>query len=439
MGGICGSYGTIEDLNPLVNNLRKDEERVLYALNPGVAKVGKEGRCLGEGFLLGNIYSEVDIESALEGKIEDVAKSLSDISRTADGEFFITAFDSGKLCLARDYCGKLPVYIQDSPLFAFSTKKGKSDNGFPSQRLQDGSCVLVKNNKVVKTYKRPKLSFSRKRIDIFESVPLITQELENAITRRIAFDKKPSILFSGGLDSSLIAKIAARECDPSLITIGSDCSEDVEVAMAFEQELGVGLKCIEITPDLLEKEIPGFIKNLYDPSIMDVEIALPFYLAARHSDSKLIMSGQGADELFGGYYRYNEAYKESPAAFEKMQLKDIEELGEKNLERDQIAVKLGKSHLTTPYLTPKMIDIALKTDTMTKINVRHNKLVLRKIGQSAGLPKMIYERNKKALQYGSGIHSIFKKMAKEKGFTKENAKSGGYMGPLEMLIASFLE
>ncbi len=437
MGGICGSFGSSAQLESIAKKIRENDERELYVKNPGVALIGNRGRCFGDGFFYGNIYSDEEIDACYEGTIDDIAKSFAAIARKADGEFIITAFHSDKLCISRDYFGKMPLFFQKKPVFQFSTSQKGFEKSKNVARVPEGSSVVVKNGKITKRHIRPKLKFKKKRLDFFTAMPLIQKELGAAIERRAQHHKKLTIMFSGGLDSTLLAKIGMKYADISLVTIGSECAEDRINAEKLEDLFGLKLDIIELDPEVVEKHARTVIDAIGSRSVLDFEIALPSYLAALHTKADLLISGQGADELFGGYFRYNEAYKKSPEEFEKIQLYDIINLSEKNLERDQLAVKAGGSHLSTPYLTPELASIALSTETMTKINVLHNKIVLRKIAEKNCLPMEICIRNKKAMQYGCGIHTILQKMAKERSYTKEKAKEEGYTGPLEMIVNSF--
>jgi len=436
MGGICGSFGPHENLEALVENIKTEHDRVLYATNPGVALVGKEGTCFGDGFLIGKIYSDHDPQDFFMDKIEDTSKALGELAKNADGEFIIVAFDDDKLCLARDFFGKLPVYINRKPTFQFATGMNPFKGSNKKTRMPEGTSLYVKKGSVSKKYARPSIKFYRKRMDFFTSLPMIRDNLENSIERRSQKHKSFDILFSGGLDSTLMACIATKYANIRLLTIGTEDCDDVRSAMEIEDELGTKLKVIELTKDSIEENASSLIKGIGSNDVIDFEIAFPIYMAALESSSKYLMSGQGADELFGGYFRYNEAYKESPEKFEEMQLKDLKEIGRNNLERDYYASKAAGCHITTPYLTPEMLKIALSTDTMTKLNVRQNKLVLRKIAEDMGLPECVYSRKKKALQYGCGIHDILRSLAKDRGFGKETAKSKGFMGPLDMLVKS---
>ncbi|HOP09832.1 MAG TPA: asparagine synthase-related protein, partial [Candidatus Methanofastidiosa archaeon] len=234
----------------------------------------------------------------------------------------------------------------------------------------------------------------------------------------------------------LLSTIAKEHANVRLITIGTEDCDDVASAIEIEEELGTKLKVVDLTPEIVEKHASHLIESIGSSDVIDFEIAFPVYVAGLNSKSKYLLSGQGADELFGGYFKYNEAYKESPDKFEEMQLRDLRDIGKNNLERDYFAAKAAGCIISTPYLTPDMLKIALSTDTMTKINVRQNKLVLRRIAEDMGLPESVYMRKKKALQYGCGIHEILRKLAKEKGFSKDVAKTNGYMGPLDMMVRS---
>lgn len=436
MGGICGSFGTTEQLEALVSHIKQEGERELYVKEPGVAITGREGRCLGEGFFFGKLYSDEDLNDYFGDSIDETAKAFSAFVHQADGEYVLTSFDNGKLCLARDFYGKMPLFTQHEPVYQFSTGRG-GFQGEQTERLAEGETVVVKNNKVTKRYERRKFKFEKERKDFFTTLPLIREELDSALRRRAACCGPLTILFSGGIDSALLAHCAREFADVSLVTVGHEGCEDREMAEALEAELGINLQTIDLTIEDIERYGTDLIEAIGGGSVLDFEIAFPFYMAARTTHAGLLVSGQGADELFGGYHRYNLAYKESPDAFEKMQLNDLSEIGRTNLERDQLAVRAGGSHLTTPYLTPTMTEYALSTETMTKINVRNNKLVLRKIAEKMGLPASIAERKKKAIQYGCGIHSLLSTMAKERSITKEKAKESGFKGPLEMVVKSF--
>ena len=438
MGGMCGSFGTFEHLESLVEPIKDEGERELFVRNPGVAVIGTDGAYMGNGFFHGNIYSEEDLSSCYEGTIDEIAKNLSALSATADGEFVATAFGHDRLCIARDFFGKHPLFMSKEPCFHFSTSVAGFEDPAMRLKIEDGSTLTVKKGRIYKTYKRPKLSFKKKRIDFFTALPLILAELNAALARRAAHAPEFSVMFSGGIDSALLAKLSLAHANVCLMTIGSDVAEDCEIATQFEQEMGATLTVVDLDEDVVLDSAADVIGAIgRNCSVMDFELALPAFLAAKHAKSKLLFSGQGADELFGGYFRYQEAYRESPAAFEKMQLADIAAIGSTNLARDQLAARANDCSITTPYLTPAMADIALSTETLAKINVTKNKIILRKIAENEGLPLEICQRKKKAMQYGSGLHQLLKQIARDRGYTKDAAKEAGFVGPLDMLVHSF--
>ncbi|MEC8996846.1 MAG: asparagine synthase C-terminal domain-containing protein, partial [Candidatus Thermoplasmatota archaeon] len=114
---------------------------------------------------------------------------------------------------------------------------------------------------------------------------------------------KISISFSGGIDSTLIAFLAKKYCDVELIAVGIPDAHDLEAARSASELIDIGLKVIEVEPKDMITEAMEMQKCLNLSSI-EVEFMLPFWIAAKNSENSILMCGQGADELFGGYARF---------------------------------------------------------------------------------------------------------------------------------------
>jgi len=147
---------------------------------------------------------------------------------------------------------------------------------------------------------------------------MIITTLSKSVKKNLTHDC--AILFSGGVDSSLITALAARHVpDISLITVGFPGSNDVkwapEAAKLLELEDNLVLKIIDI--DDVESTIPRVMDALETSDPMAISLGVPLYIActkARNRNTDLLLAGQGADELFGGYHRYKEIAKEGPSA-----------------------------------------------------------------------------------------------------------------------------
>jgi len=146
-----------------------------------------------------------------------------------------------------------------------------------------------------------------------------------------------AVLFSGGVDSSLITALAARHVPGiTLITVGFSGSNDVKWAPDAAQLLGVEnsliLKIIDL--DDVESTIPCVIEALETADPMAISLAVPLYIAcieAKNRNTDLLLAGQGADELFGGYHRYKEIAKEGASALHEAIAADVARLPRRDI------------------------------------------------------------------------------------------------------------
>ena len=219
-----------------------------------------------------------------------------------------------------------------------------------------------------------------------------------------------AVAFSGGLDSGIIAYLL-KDCNVKLYTVGVEESKDVENAEEAANLMGLELQIIDINEnDILEGIL--FLKRI-EPSINALEASyeLPLYFVCSYADERDVYTGQGSDELFGGYAKY----LENP----ELMVEDFNKLMAKTKPREiKIATLLGKE-LHTPYLDKRIIEFASNIPRELKIKNGVRKYILREAGRYLGVPNEIVEREKKAAQYGSGIWKLMKNMAKERGLSVE--------------------
>ena len=112
-----------------------------------------------------------------------------------------------------------------------------------------------------------------------------------------------TVSFSGGIDSSLIAFIAKKYCNVELISVGTKNSHDLEAAKTAAEQMGMKLRKVVLEPEEMVNEALELQKNLNLKQI-EVEFMLPFWIVAKNTNDSILMCGQGADELFGGYARF---------------------------------------------------------------------------------------------------------------------------------------
>jgi asparagine synthase (glutamine-hydrolysing) len=135
----------------------------------------------------------------------------------------------------------------------------------------------------------------------------------------------------------------------------------------------------------------------------------------------VVLAGQGADELFGGYQRYVTEYcKEGSEKVLKTMFHDVVNIHLSNLERDLKVTGYHDVELRMPFASFDVAEFAVGLPIECKIEPSPNtlrKLVLRKAALNAGMPSSIVNKPKKALQYSTGINDAVKRIAKKYGET----------------------
>jgi len=225
-----------------------------------------------------------------------------------------------------------------------------------------------------------------------------------------------SISFSGGLDSTLIAKLSLEFGDPECIVVGSCGSTDIVNARKAADLLGVDLKEVELTEDLVNAEMQEIVSfsGTKDPVFISFEI--PLAVALRESSNSTLLTGQGADELFGGYAKYLHL---SEREFRTIQESDLEKLiGITIPFEDCYALRLRKK-IERPFMSQSVASWVRSLDVRMITPGADNKRLIRSALIELGL-RDVASLPKKAAQYGSGTMNLMKKIAKSK---KRSVKS----------------
>jgi len=213
-----------------------------------------------------------------------------------------------------------------------------------------------------------------------------------------------TISFSGGIDSSLVAFVAKKYCNVELISVGTKNSHDLKAADTAAEMIGLELKKIVVSAeDMINEamELQKYIK--LEP--IEVEFMLPFWIAAKNSKSAVLMCGQGADELFGGYARFRKP--ESRNNLER----EVSELIERLPEREEKISEKFNLRLSCPFLSETVVRSGEAYTQEERVG-SVGKEPLRKAAVKMGLPEEIAKRKKKAAQYGSGSQKAIRKMMK---------------------------
>lgn len=259
--------------------------------------------------------------------------------------------------------------------------------------------------------------------------PGIYEKILDILSGTVGRGPHSAVLFSGGVDSSLIAVLAARQIpDIMLITVGFAGSNDVEWAPEAAQLLGLGdnhrLTCI--TAGDVQLAIPLVMKELGTADPMTISLAVPLFIACIEAKSRsidLLLTGQGADELFGGYYRYREIAARGTSALHAAIAADVSGLPLRDILRDNTVASAAHMKIAAPFLDPEMVHLGLSIPAELKVMEFGGELVGKYILRRAAehvMPGEIAWRDKKAMQYGSGVWAAMGKLAMQAGFRKQD-------------------
>ncbi|WP_406669902.1 diphthine--ammonia ligase [Methanolobus sp. ZRKC4] len=355
----------------------------------------------------------------------DIMQVIDQILREVIGVYAFAYWLDDTVYLARDIIGIKPLWYTNSEGFAFaSEKKALAKTGFADIKELNPREILAYNigKDCREKYNREFFFITPQHEgSIAELEKHMKELLENAVSIRIP-EEKFGILFSGGLDSTIIAhmcKLMGKKPGIDFTCYTAGLSEvqlppDVEYSRMMADELGLDLKIKKITLDEVEKYLKAVVPLVEDTNVPKVGVALTMYaacIAAREDGIRVMFSGSGADELLAGYDRHKRSTDINRDCYA-----DILKIYEKNTYRDDVVAMNNNIELRVPYLDKRFVDYCLKIPAQYKISEEQNKLILRLLADEIGVPAQVSQRRKQAAQYGSRFDKAIGKLTKKAGF-----------------------
>ncbi|MBK6773589.1 MAG: asparagine synthase B [Ignavibacteria bacterium] len=355
--------------------------------------------------------------------------------------------------IARDHIGIIPLYIgwdRSGNFYAASELKALEGVCNKIQEFLPGHYLYSKEGQELKQwYKRDWTDYESVK-DNSSDIELLKSSLESAVHRQLMSDVPYGVLLSGGLDSSIISaitkKYSAKRIEsgdrqqawyPQLhsFAIGLSGSPDLEASRKVAEHIGSVHHEINFTIQEGLDAIKDVIYHLETYDVTTVRASTPMYLLARVIKSmgiKMVLSGEGADEIFGGYLYFHKA----PDA--------------KSF-HDETIRKLGKLHLydclrankslaswgiegRVPFLDKEFMDVAMRLNPKDKMadsgSGKMEKWILRKAFEDY-LPESIVWRQKEQFSDGVGYSWIdtLKKVAEDE-ISDEQLKNAQYRFPV---------
>jgi len=245
----------------------------------------------------------------------------------------------------------------------------------------------------------------------------LLSEMENAVKGTVT-DKKVGIAFSGGVDSTLLAKLVKdMGHDIHLLTIGFQDSHDINFAKEVNQILNFSHSISEIEPEKFKEVSDKIHQIIKSDNLSWNENSIAFYYVAELAQKnglKTVVTANGIDELFCGYNSYREAIETGEDEVVKMMNDKLKNEGEMMVAINTVTAEFGVK-MVQPFLSPSFVDYAKRIPVSEKIHGPDDmkrKHVIRELAMDYGVPEVAAQKQKKALQYGSQIHKSLLKSRK---------------------------
>ncbi|MFT4304175.1 MAG: diphthine--ammonia ligase [Candidatus Woesearchaeota archaeon] len=370
-----------------------------------------------------NLKAKNDADMLLKFIEHKGAENILKILDELDGVYAFCYKKGNEIILARDLIGEKPIWFSSANGLAFASEKKALIANEIYDAIELNPRKILRYNLLTNKIKILQREFFSIKPEHKQDIIILKRNvrnyLEQSIKKRIT-DKKIGVLFSGGIDSLLIAfmlkkmKINFTCYTAALKQDGMEEAEDMLYAEKAAKLFGFRLKKIVVDLNKTEKYIKKIIPLIESSNVVKVGVALPFFLCceqAKKDKVKVIFSGLGSEEIFAGYDRHEKSLNVNQEC-----ISGLLKMYERDLYRDDIVSMANSVEMRMPFLDLKLVDYSLKINQIFKISKEHKKIIIRLIAEEIGIDKEFAWRPKKAAQYGSKFDRAIEKLAKKNGF-----------------------
>src|ERR1700733_938077 len=359
---------------------------------------------------LGHVMrSDSDTEVVLEAFLEGGEPPVHPLR----GEFAFAVVDktAGRVYFARDPLGVKPLYWSrhDGHLYAASELKALVPAGGRIHEIPPGyhgGGSSAEDPAVTAYVDLLNMGDGDEPVtDVDEAARQVRAALEDSIRVRLDTDLTVGVILSGGLDSTL-ALLHVREMHPDCVafTIGTPGSEDVSYARRVTRDLGVDHEVIELTPGAIRlpdiREAIRMAELTEYGDVINAVISRLLFARVRSRGVKVVLCGDGSDELFGGYEMYQQP---DPALRQRIFQHKLHNLGRTELQRvDRTSMGQGVE-ARVPFLDLALVRLAMRLPIELKLRDGQDKWILRHAFSDI-LPSYVRRRPKNPLSHSSGLH-----------------------------------
>ncbi|TRZ42731.1 asparagine synthase B [Robertkochia solimangrovi] len=413
----------------------------------------------------GEIYNHRELRKQFEGSYKfktesdcEVILALyqekgPDFLDELNGIFGFTIYDTktDTYFVARDHMGIIPLYMgydRNGTFYVASELKALEGVCSKISLFPPGHYLISGESEPQRWYERDWMEYDAVK-ENETSISEIRDALEAAVHRQLMSDVPYGVLLSGGLDSSVTSAIAKKysqkriESDDTVdawwpqlhsFSVGLEGSPDLAAAKKVAAHIGTVHHEIVFTIQEGLDAIRDVIYNLETYDITTVRASTPMYLMARVIKSmgiKMVLSGEGADELFGGYLYFHKA--PSPKDFHEETVRKLDKLHMYDCLRANKSLAAWGIEGRVPFLDKEFMDVAMRINPKDKMinGERMEKWVVRKAFESY-LPESVAWRQKEQFSDGVGYSWIdtLKEVVNEK-VTDEQLANAQYKFPIQ--------
>ena len=339
--------------------------------------------------------------------------------------FAIYDVEKDEYFIARDHMGIIPLYMgwdKDGTFYVASELKALESVCTKIELFPPGHYMSSSDGKLVKWYKRDWNEYEAVK-ENETSITEVRQALEDAVHRQLMSDVPYGVLLSGGLDSSVTSAIAKKYSERRIETddkekawwpqlhsfsVGLDGSPDLVAAKKVADYIGTIHHEIKFTIQEGLDAIKDVIYNIETYDITTIRSSTPMYLMARVIKSmgiKMVLSGEGADEIFGGYLYFHKA--PNAREFHKETVRKLDKLHMYDCLRANKSLMAWGIEGRVPFLDKEFIDVAMRINPKDKMinGERIEKWLIRKAFEDM-LPESVAWRQKEQFSDGVGYSWI---------------------------------
>ena|SRR5690554_835188 len=373
----------------------------------------------------GEIYNHMEIREKYKDKYDFLTRSDcevimalyrdkgEDFMEELNGIYAFALYDVERdvFIIGRDHIGIIPLYQgwdHEGAYYVASELKALEGYCHKIEEFPTGSYYFSKDLKPKKWYNRDWMEYENIKENTSDFDQL-RESLENAVKRQLMSDVPYGVLLSGGLDSSVISAIAAKLSLPlHSFAIGLKGSPDLAAARKVSEHIATTHHEVEYTVQEGLDAIRDVIYHIETYDVTTVRASTPMYLISRYIKSlgiKMVLSGEGADEIFGGYLYFHKA--PNAEEFHKETVRKLSKLHQYDCLRANKSLASWGVEGRVPFLDKEFLDVAMRLNPKDKMagNGKIEKYIIRKAFEDY-LPHEVVWRQKEQFSDGVGYNWI---------------------------------